>query len=82
MNDVDLAKNILLNHTCEYCAYLKIMNKLTLCINGNNDRSTTLINSCEKFKICKATSFEDINILLNDLVKSLGIPEGYLIGRQ
>jgi len=68
-----LSKNILINHTCEYCMYLKITKKLIFCIKDLNNKSTTLINSCEKFKIYRATSLEDVltSAEVNEFINSM-----------
>lgn len=83
MNDIELAKNILLDKTCETCGFLKIMNKLILCTKGPNDRSTLPTNSCPKWiKRREPLDLSDVNALLRQLTINLGIPEDYLNGRK
>ena len=82
MNDIELAKNILLGKTCETCGFLRIMNKLILCTKGPNDRSTLPTNSCPKWKKrIEPLDLSDINALLKQLTTNLGIPEGYISER-
>jgi len=81
MNDVELAKNILIDKTCETCRYLSILNKYVYCIKDINNKKTTLINSCEKWNRRQSQSFEDVNVLLNNSIKTLGIPKDYLLGK-
>ena len=83
MNDTDLAKNILLDKTCETCGYLKIINKLILCTKGPNDKQTIPTNSCYGWiKKINPVNFSDINTLLQQLSDSLGVPKEYLGGKK
>jgi len=82
MNDINLTKNILLDKTCETCGRLKVMKKLVLCTKGPNDKTTILINSCEKWiKRINPLDLSEINNLLKHLTITLGIPKGYLSGK-